>query len=339
MLRTEEKIEIGVIGAGSWGTTLANHLKRKGHGVTLWVYERELCELIIKERKNPLYLPDIPIEEGILATNSIDDACKDKEVILFVVPSHVIRGIIKKALPYIDESIIISATKGIENSSLLTPSQILREILPDKIHKNISVLSGPSFAREVSIGLPTAVAVASEEIRVAQYIQKIFSTPHFRIYTNSDVIGTELGGALKNVIAIAVGISDGLKLGNNARAALITRGLAEMIRLGTKMGANPLTFSGLAGFGDLVLTCTSDMSRNRTVGLKLGKGMKLREVLQDMKMVAEGVKTTKAAFKLSQRHNVEMPITEQVYKVLYKGKSPEDAVSTLLSRNLRDEFD
>jgi glycerol-3-phosphate dehydrogenase (NAD(P)+) len=338
-LSNKEKIKIGVIGAGSWGTTLANHLIRKGHCVTLWVYEKELCEIILKERRNPIYLPDILIEKDILPTNSIEEACNNKDIIIFVVPSHVIRGVIKKAVPFINKGIVISATKGIENKSLLTTSQILKELLPERMHKKISVLSGPSFAREVAIGLPTAVAVASEEIGVAQYIQGLFSTPFFRIYTNSDVIGTELGGALKNVIAIAVGISDGLGLGNNARAALITRGIAEMIRLGTKLGANPITFSGLAGFGDLVLTCTSDLSRNRTVGLKLGQGMNLREVLQDMKMVAEGVKTTKAVFELAKRHDVEMPITEQVYKVLYKGKSPYDAVKTLLSRNLRDEFD
>jgi len=329
--------KIGVLGGGAWGTALANLLAEKGFDVTLWVRREELCHLIRKTGENPEYLPGVKLSTRILPTNTLKEAITDKTLVVCAIPSHGIRGVLGEAIgSFSAGTIIISASKGIEEETLLTPSQILKDIFPER-PSGLAVLSGPSFAREVSLHLPTAVVIASEGLALAERCQAIFNTPCFRVYTTQDVIGVELGGALKNVIAIAAGICDGLGLGNNARAALITRGLVELSRLGERMGANPSTFSGLSGLGDLVLTCTGELSRNRHVGVMIGKGQRLEDIMAGMRMVAEGVKTTRAAYDMAHRFDVEMPITEEVYRVLYEGKPPGDAVWGLMTRGLKGE--
>jgi glycerol-3-phosphate dehydrogenase (NAD(P)+) len=266
------------------------------------------------------------------------EAVRGKEFLLFVVPSQLIRGVLKAALPEISPTAhIASASKGIEVGSLLAVSQIFEELLPGSLFRKFTVLSGPSFAREVAQEMPTAVVAASGDEEASRFVQDVFNCGYFRVYTNSDVIGAELGGALKNVIAIAAGISDGLGFGCNTRAALITRGLAEITRLGLSLGAKAETFSGLAGMGDLVLTCTGELSRNRSVGMKLGRGRRLSEVLGEMHMVAEGVKTAESAWELAKRNGIDMPITEQVYKVLHEDKPARSAVVELMTRNLKAE--
>jgi len=333
-------LKIGIIGAGSWGTTLANLLAEKGMDVSLWVHGDDVYEAIVNRKENAVYLPRITLSKGIHPTQSLEEASHGKDVLVLAVPSHVFRETVSKLKSYVGDScIILSATKGIENDTLLTMSGILKEILPLPLHDRLVCLSGPSFAREVAERQLTAVTVASRNQKMAEAIQTLFTTPFFRVYTSLDVIGVELGGALKNVIAIGAGISDGLGLGYNARAALITRGIAEISRLGVRLGANPLTFAGLAGIGDLVLTCTADLSRNRTVGLRLGRGMPLSDILADMRMVAEGIATTKSAYDLSQRLTTEMPITEQIYHVLYGNKSPKEAVKELMDRAPKDELE
>jgi glycerol-3-phosphate dehydrogenase (NAD(P)+) len=263
----------------------------------------------------------------------------EKPVLVMVVPSHVYREVFTELTPYLaDGAFVVSATKGIENETLLTMTQIMAEVQPAHAGWHLSVLSGPSFAKEVAQELPTAVTVAAITQAEAAFVQEIFHTERFRVYASTDVIGLQLGGALKNIVAIAAGICDGLGYGTNSRAALITRGLAEIARLGMKMGANPLTFSGLAGLGDLVLTCTGDLSRNRQVGLKLGQGKTLSEILSEMQMVAEGVKTTRSAWNLARREEVEMPILEQIYQVLYKDKPCAEAVRALLTREQKGEL-
>jgi glycerol-3-phosphate dehydrogenase (NAD(P)+) len=332
------KNRIGVIGAGSWGTTLADLLAKKGEDVTLWAYEPELVREMGETGSNSLFLPGIRLSPNLRFTNSLQETIADKETLLFVVPSQVLRGVVKTALPYFSKgATIVSASKGIELGTLQLVSQIYEELLPREIFRNFAALSGPTFAREVAQEMPSAVVAASVDPSVAERIQRIFTTDYFRVYTNRDVVGVELGGAIKNVIAIAAGISDGLGFGHNTRAALITRGLAEMGRLGHAMGAQSSTFAGLAGMGDLVLTCTGDLSRNRTVGMKLGKGMKLSEILAEMRMVAEGVKTTESARNLARRMGVEMPITDKLYQVLYEGKPVREAVIELMTRDLKAE--
>ncbi len=333
-----ENTRIGVIGAGSWGTTLANLLAEKGFEITLWVYEKDLQEIIKERRENPFYLPKIRLSEAILPTNSLEEASRDKEIILCVLPSFAVRGVISQVIPYLSpETIIVSATKGMELRSSKFISEVLLELLPSNLHKNLACLSGPTFALEVSQRLPTVCLVASKVRKIAKKLQHILATPYFRVYTASDLKGVELGGVFKNVIAIAVGVSDGLGLGYNARAALITRGLAEMIRLGKRLGANPSTFSGLSGIGDLVLTSTSELSRNKTLGIKLGKGKRLEEILSETRMVTEGVNTTKGIYNLSKKLGVEMPITEELYLLLYENKPPKQAVIDLMNRELKDE--
>ncbi|MDD2319280.1 MAG: NAD(P)-dependent glycerol-3-phosphate dehydrogenase [Geobacteraceae bacterium] len=329
---------IGVIGAGSWGTTLADLLAKKGHDVTLWAYEGDLVKEMATTGINSVFLPGISLSPRLRFTNSLQEAATGKELILFVAPTQVFRGVISGTLPFIAEgTVLVNAAKGIELDTLMTISQISAELLPAAFYANFSVLSGPSFAREVALEMPTAVVAASPVASIAQRVQETFSTPWFRVYTNSDMVGVELGGSIKNVIAIAAGISDGLGLGYNPRAALITRGLAEIARLGLAMGGQSATFAGLAGMGDLVLTCTGDLSRNRTVGMQLGEGKKLAEILAGMRMVAEGVKTTESAYHLAQKLGVEMPITEQVYRVLYEDKPPRQAVMDLMTRGLKAE--
>ncbi len=329
---------IGVIGAGSWGTTLADLLAKKGHRVTLWAYEPELVAEMAKERVNSLFLPGIPLSPRLVFTNSLAEAVRGKELILFVAPSQVTRRVVGTVLPDLPaDAVIVSASKGVELDTLKTMSQVFAELLPPELYARFAVLSGPSFAREVALEMPTAVVAAAADAAIAGRVQQSFNTSFFRLYTNNDVIGVELGGAIKNVIAIAAGISDGLGFGHNTRAALITRGLAEMSRLGRGMGARSETFAGLAGMGDLVLTCTGDLSRNRTVGVKLGEGMRLKEILAEMRMVAEGVKTTESAVNLARRLAIDMPITEKVYEVLYEDKPARAAVIELMTRDLKAE--
>lgn len=326
---------IAVIGAGSWGTTLAALLAEKGYDVSLWAFEKDLVETICNTGVNSVYLPEVKLSAGLKVTHDIEEAVKKSRYILNVVPTQFTRAVFKDAVKYIPENtVIISASKGIEQGTLLTVSSILKEITGHQI----AVLSGPSFAKEVISKLPTAVTLATEDPDTGLILQEIFNTQYFRVYTHTDVPGVELGGALKNVIAIASGITDGLGLGHSARAALITRGLAEIVRLGVSLGAEERTFSGLSGLGDLVLTCTGPLSRNYSVGMGLGRGMKLKEILSSTKSIAEGVATALSAFELSRKQDVEMPIVEQVYEVLYKEKSPEDAVSMLMNRTLKPEF-
>jgi glycerol-3-phosphate dehydrogenase (NAD(P)+) len=329
---------IGVIGAGSWGTTLADLLAKKGHRVTLWAYEPELVTEMQTIRENRLFLPGVPLAPGLSYTNTLSEAVQGKSILLFVVPSQLTRVVLANALPSLDRNaVIVSASKGIELDTLMTVSQVYAELLPSDLYRNFAVLSGPSFAREVAQEMPTAVVAAAERAEIAAVVQNAFTTSCFRVYTNDDVMGVELGGAIKNVIAIAAGISDGLGFGSNTKAALITRGLAEICRLGRALGAKSATFSGLAGMGDLVLTCTGDLSRNRSVGMKLGQGHRLAEILGDMRMVAEGVKTAESTYRLAARLGVEMPITEQVYRVLYEDKPAREALFELMNRDLKAE--
>lgn len=326
---------IAVIGAGSWGTTLASLLAEKGYDVSLWAFEKEIAYEINDRFTNSAFLPGSALPQGLKATNDLEGAVKKARYILNVVPTQFTRSVIKEAVKYIHgNAVIVSASKGIEHGTLLTVSSILNEISGNQS----AVLSGPSFAKEVINKLPTAVTLATNNPETGLLLQEIFNTGYFRVYTHSDILGVELGGALKNVIAIASGISDGLGLGHNARAALITRGIAEMTRLGENMGADKRTFSGLSGMGDLVLTCTGPLSRNYSVGVKLGQGMKLSDILSSTKSVAEGVATALSAFELSRKFGVEMPIVEQVYKVIYKDKNPAEAVNMLMNRALRSEF-
>jgi glycerol-3-phosphate dehydrogenase (NAD(P)+) len=331
---------VGVVGGGSWGTALANLLAAKGIPVSLWVFEEDLCEEMRKTRENTLYLPGVEVSPLLHPDNNLERVVSDKRILLMAVPSHVYRHVAMQMIEFLQGSVVlVSATKGIENESLKTMSGIWKEIMPKSIDWEYSVLSGPSFAREVVKGVPTAVTVASDSKEVAQEIQQLFSTEYFRVYTSTDVIGVEMGGALKNIIALAAGLIDGLGLGHNTRAALMTRGLAEMSRLGTSLGAHPLTFLGLAGVGDLVLTCTGDLSRNRTVGYKLGQGKKLAEILAEMKMVAEGVKTTRSVYNLVKQQGVDMPICQQMYRILYEDLPPERALAEMMQRELKHEMD
>jgi glycerol-3-phosphate dehydrogenase (NAD(P)+) len=332
-------MDIGVVGAGSWGTALADLLARIGHRVTLWAYEADLVLRMRETRENDLYLPDISLHEELEFTNSLAEVVAGRELVLLVPPSQLMRRVLRELLPHLaDGRVLVSASKGIENDSLMTMSQVISEELETAGCKaELAFLSGPSFAREVAKGLPTAVVAAAEDAQVAGLVQKVFSGERFRVYTNSDVIGIEFGGSLKNVMALAAGIADGLGFGSNTRAALITRGLSEMTRLGVAAGAERQTFAGLAGMGDLVLTCTGDLSRNRSVGLELGRGRSLKDILAGMNMVAEGVKTTISTYQLAAKLKVSAPITEQVYKILEEGKDPRQAVTDLLQRSLKSE--
>jgi glycerol-3-phosphate dehydrogenase (NAD(P)+) len=337
-MKPEERV--GVIGAGSWGTALAHLLADQGIGVDLWAFEQEVVEQIVRYQENKTYLPGTTLSPLIRPTNDMAEAAGGKSVILLVAPSHVYREVVLKLRPHLSEGcILVSATKGVENKTGYRMTQILEELLPPQLHARWCVLSGPSFAREVARRLPTAVTIASADPATGVKMQGLLSSPSFRCYTSNDLVGVELGGAVKNVIAIAAGAADGLGLGHNATAALITRGLAEMSRLGIAMGANPLTFLGLSGIGDLVLTCTAELSRNRTVGYKIGQGMKLEEILAGMVMVAEGVSTCKAVYELSRNREVELPICTEVYRILYENKSPAQAVKELMTRDLKAELE
>jgi len=333
--------QAAVVGAGSWGTALAKMLSDKGCRITLWGQRQEHVDEIVGNRENLTYLPGFKLSDNLNATADLKEAVTGQPVVVMVVPSHGFRGVFRRILPCLsDNTYVASAVKGIENDTQMTMDQVMEDELaamdpPPVLH--LGVLAGPSFAKEVAAGVPTAVTVAAKSKEEALFFQEFFNAPLFRVYASTDLIGVELSGALKNIIAIAAGICDGLGYGTNTRAALITRGLAEISRLGIKMGANPSTFAGLGGLGDLVLTCTGDLSRNRTVGIKLGQGKKLSTILDEMNMVAEGVKTTKSAWHLARKVDVEMPILEQVYQVLYNDKPCEAAVRDLLARSLKEE--
>jgi glycerol-3-phosphate dehydrogenase (NAD(P)+) len=330
--------KIGVIGAGAWGTALALLLADKGHDVALWMFEKDLAEETQRTRDNRVYLPGFALPANISVTPSLEEAVRDRPFVLSVVPSHTVRTVSKQFAPYLaDNAVIVSSSKGIEIETLLPLSDVFLETLPSKFNKRLCFLSGPSFAKEVAQKMPTAVALASYEPVAGNLTQKLMSTNYFRVYTNTDVIGVELGGSVKNVIAIAAGVLEGLGFGYNTMAALLTRGLAEMTRLGTALRADPRTFSGLAGMGDLVLTCTGGLSRNRTLGVRLGKGEKLDDILKSANTVAEGVKTAKAARELAKKNGIEMPIVEEVYSILYEGKDPRQATKDLMGRTLKGE--
>ncbi|MCX7958200.1 MAG: NAD(P)-dependent glycerol-3-phosphate dehydrogenase [Deltaproteobacteria bacterium] len=332
------EIRAGIIGGGSWGTAIAQHLTTNNISVDIWVYEKELVDEINIRHENTVFLPSIKLSEKIKASNDIESVIKNKNLIVFVTPSHHTKSIADSVHNTLPEGVpIICASKGIENDTLMTMDEVLHYVLPGKYHNYLTYLSGPTFAREVAMGLPASCVVASVNEDVAKQVQLYFANKSLRIYTSTDVAGVELGGAIKNVIAIAAGICDGAMLGNNARAAVITRGLAEMTRLAVKKGANPLTLSGLAGVGDLVLTCTGELSRNRAVGIMLGQGKKIEDILSGMKMVAEGVRTSKSVYQLSKKLDVEMPISEKVYQIIYDGLNVKEAIYSLMTRTLKAE--
>jgi len=331
-------MKISVLGAGSWGTAIALQLCRANNEVLLWSRSNSRAQQMQSERKNPKYLSDFTFPKQLKVSSSLEEVVRGVDLIVSVVPSQAMRGILDKILPILSPQIpLCCASKGIEERTLMTMEEVFRDVLPVQFHAQLSFLAGPSFAKEVALGLPTTVVVASRFSEVASHVAEAFHAGKFRVYHTDDIIGAELGGALKNVIAISCGVADGYDLGLNARAGLMTRGLAEITRLAVKRGANPLTLSGLAGMGDLVLTCTGNLSRNRRVGLELGKGKKLPQILSDLGQVAEGVITTKSAWALAQKEGVEMPITEQVYAMLYQGKTPKNALIDLFNRERRAE--
>ena len=331
-------MKIGLIGSGSFGTALGSLLADKGYDVLMWTRSADQADGINKEHKNRKHLSDLTLPEKLKASTSLEEVVRDKDLILSAPPSQVLTEIIHQIKDYLPaHAPIVSATKGIENGTLRMVSEIFESELPGRLQKNLSYLSGPSFAREIINRVPTVVSIASKNENTAKAVQEVFSFTYFRTYWTPDVVGVELGGSLKNVIAIAAGVVDGLGQGQNSRAAVITRGLNEITRLGVKKGADPMTFLGPSGIGDLVLTCCGDLSRNRTVGIKLGQGKKLAEILSEMNEVAEGVKTTKSAYDLSQKLGVSMPITEEIYKMLYEDKSPKDVLRDLMGRDLKRE--
>lgn len=331
---------ITVVGAGSWGTALAMVLADNGHKVRLWSHNENQVKEINQYHTNKKYLPEIVLSEQIVGYASLKDALSGVEVIILAVPTKAVREVVGKIRAIQTSPITIAhVSKGIEPDTLMRITEIIEEEMPKELLKAVVVLSGPSHAEEVSLRHPTTVTVSSVNIAAAEVIQDLFINHNFRVYTNPDVVGVEIGGALKNIIALAAGITDGLGYGDNAKAALMTRGLAEIARLGTKLGANPLTFSGLAGIGDLIVTCTSVHSRNWRAGNMLSKGMKLEEVLDNMGMVVEGVRTTKAAYQLAQKYDVKMPITVALYNVLFNGMDPKKAADILMARGKTHEME
>ncbi len=331
-------VNVCVIGCGSWGTALAILLNRNGHEVTVWEFQKDLAQRVDRTRENPDFLPGIYIPENIVITSDLEMAVADKEVVVIAIPTHVVRSVCERlAHIKIGNPIFVSGSKGIENKTLLRVSEIILQTVPSVSEDRMVVVSGPSHAEEVSREIPTVVVAACSDRGTARRVQSILMNPNFRVYTNDDVVGVELGGALKNVIAVAAGISDGVGFGDNTKAALLNRGMVEIIRLGTAMGAKPMTFAGLSGIGDLIVTCTSRHSRNRYVGEQIGKGRTLKDVLEEMVMIAEGVKTTESAIELSKKYDIDMPITTEVYNVLFKGKDPKKAVYDLMTREPKDE--
>jgi glycerol-3-phosphate dehydrogenase (NAD(P)+) len=332
-------MRICVIGGGSWGTALAKLLSESDHQVSMWIHNPGVCAGVQAAGENTVYLPGFPLPPSLRASNSLGESLDGAEMAVFVSPSHVAREIMVQAAAHLAPSVpVVSASKGVEEGTLKRMSEVLSEALGRADLSTIAALSGPSFAREVAAGMPTAVTAAAVDARLAEHVQRVFTAPTFRVYTNTDLVGVELGGSVKNVIAIAAGVSDGLGFGSNSRAALITRGVAELARLTTKLGGDPRTAAGLAGMGDLVLTCTGDLSRNRTVGLRLGRGERLGDILADMRMVAEGVKNSQTVCALAARAGVELPIAEQVRRLLYEDKPARQVVGDLMSRQLKSEI-
>jgi glycerol-3-phosphate dehydrogenase (NAD(P)+) len=329
---------ISVIGAGSWGTTLANVLAEKGHQTVLYVYEDDQYQLMQKERVNEKYLPGVALPDSLELTDNLEGAFQFADSVLLVVPSHAVRGVLQQVVNRVDmgNKLLINASKGIENDSLLRMSEVMMQVA--KVGESqVATLSGPSHAEEVSRGVATAVVSGGFNLDTARQVREIFRTDTFRVYSSGDIVGVELGGSLKNVIAIAAGIADGAGFGDNTKAALMTRALVEMTRLGVAMGAQIETFSGLSGMGDLIVTCMSKHSRNRYVGEEIGKGRSLKQILDEMVMVAEGVKTTRSVYQLKEKYPVDTPISQQVYEVLFNNKNPHEAVRDLMTRDPKEE--
>ena len=330
-------MKLCILGSGSWGTVLTSHIRKAGHDISLWAFDQKEFEYLDQKRESPL-VKGVRLDRTIFITQDMEKALEGREGVVMAVPSHAVCSTAQKAAAFWpDKAWVVCVSKGLEEDSHLRLSQVLKENLPPGTP--VAALSGPSHAEEVALQMPTTVVAASEDEALAQTIQNVFHTDYFRVYTSTDVIGVELGGSLKNVIAIAAGILDGLGLGDNTKAALMTRGLYEMTKLGVAMGAQPLTFAGLAGMGDLTVTCISRHSRNRLLGEKVGKGATLEQALKEMTMVAEGVKTSKAALALAATANVEVPITQEVYNVLFEGKRVKEAVKSLLTRSAKPEHD
>ena len=328
-----------VIGAGAWGTTLARHLANQGITVTLWTYEKDVVEQIHRNRENVLFLPGVTLPTGLSATHSLHEAVSGVDLIVLAVPSHAMRSVVQALGHALGDPLpVVVASKGIEEESLYVMSQVLDELLPAAWAQGVTVLTGPSFAAEVCQHKPTTVLLAGRDAGLTAHLQRVFMSASFRVYTGTDLIGAQLGGALKNVMAIAAGVVDGLELGLNARAALMTRGLAEVIRLGVAAGADVHTFYGLSGLGDLVLTGTGSLSRNHAVGLQVARGRRLEDILKETVTVAEGIRTTKAAVALAQRLQVEMPIVQCVHAILFEGQSPAHVVAELMTRSAKEEI-
>lgn len=331
-------MKISVLGAGGWGTTLAVLLHYNGHKVTLWEYKKHYAKVLLKTRINELYLPGLKIPDEIDITHDLEESTTGQNIIVLAVPSQFLRSVISRvSYSQIKNTILVSVAKGIETKSLMTMSQMLRDEISELDDSQIGVLSGPSHAEEVSKRIPTAVVSASHDLAASKSIQSAFMTSYFRVYSSTDVLGVELGGAFKNVIAIGAGIIDGAKFGDNTKAAIMTRGVAEIARLGTALGAQPETFAGLSGMGDLIVTCMSRHSRNRYVGEQIGSGKKLKEVLNAMEMVAEGVETSRSASQLAKKQQVETPITDEVYNILFEDKDPVKATTDLMTRDMKME--
>jgi glycerol-3-phosphate dehydrogenase (NAD(P)+) len=329
---------LAIIGGGGWGTALAIILAPRFPRVRLWVYEADLAARMSETRENDVYLPGCLLPRRVEIVTQLPAALDGAEIVLSAIPSHLVRGLYQQMLPFLNESMVfVSATKGLENGTLLRISEVIQEVLRNRLDPRVAVISGPTFALEVARFEPTALVVASTDGSLAETVQGAFSGPTFRLYANSDPIGVEIGGSVKNVVAIGAGVVHGLGLGHNTMAALITRGLAEITRLAVAMGGAAQTLAGLAGLGDLVLTCSGDLSRNRTVGVELALGRKLEEIVSSMKMVAEGIKTTNAVADLAKRHSVEMPICEQMLQMLQFGLSPREAIQRLMDRSLKGE--
>ena len=329
---------IAVIGAGSWGTALTISLALAGRDVALWARREDAAEVMREERHNPTYLPEAIIPDSVLVTSELARATEGRKIWVFATPSQSVREIaVRLSGMATAEHVLVSVAKGIENGTLLTTTDVLAEAVPAVPREHLAVLYGPSHAEEVAAAVPTAVVVASYDADIGSRLQSLFMSPRLRVYANSDVKGVEIAGSVKNVLAIAAGMSEGVGYGDNAKAALITRGIAEIRRLGVAMGARPTTFSGLAGIGDLVVTCMSRHSRNRAVGFEIGQGRSLEDVVGTMSMVAEGVRTTESVYQLARRYGVEMPITEAVYQILFEGKAPRTAVHELMTRSAKQE--
>ncbi len=333
-------MRISVLGAGGWGTTLAILLYHNGHEVTLWEYKHQYAKVLDKTRENNIYLPGIKIPSEIKITHSLEESCSNKHFIILAIPTQFIRKVLVQIKDFnFKNTTFVNVAKGIEKDTLKTVSQIILEEIKKISPSQIGVLSGPSHAEEVSRKIPTAVVAASSDAETAKEIQSTFITSYFRVYSSTDILGVEYGGALKNVIAIGAGIVDGAKFGDNTKAAIMTRGIAEISRLGIALGAKPETFSGLSGMGDLIVTCMSKYSRNRFVGEQIGMGKKLKDVLKNMKMVAEGVETSKAVHQLSIKHNIETPICTAVYRILYEDLDPIKVTYELMTRDMKAEYE